>query len=55
MAGTLKIELSGATKEELKRQLEDVIRELDKYYCVTNCYADVAELRCRSMGSVVSV
>jgi hypothetical protein len=30
MAGTLKIELSGATKEELKRQLEDVIRELDK-------------------------
>ena len=30
MAGTLKIEVSGATKEELKRQLEDVIRELDK-------------------------
>jgi hypothetical protein len=30
MAGTLKIEVSGATKEELKKQLEDVIRELDK-------------------------
>ncbi len=30
MAGTLKVELSGATKEELKRQLEAVIRELDK-------------------------
>ncbi len=30
MAGTLKIELSGATREELRRQLEDVIRELDK-------------------------
>jgi hypothetical protein len=30
MAGTLKIEVSGATKEELRRQLEDVIRELDK-------------------------
>ena len=30
MAGTLKIELSGATKEELKRQLEGVMRELDK-------------------------
>jgi hypothetical protein len=26
----LKIEVSGATKEELRRQLEDVIRELDK-------------------------
>ena len=30
MAGTLKIEVSGETKEELRRQLEDVIRELDK-------------------------
>jgi hypothetical protein len=30
MAGTLKIEISGATKEELKRQLEEVIRELEK-------------------------
>lgn len=30
MAGTLKIEISGATKEELKRQLEEVIRELER-------------------------
>jgi hypothetical protein len=30
MGGTLKVELSGQTKEELKRQLEEVIRELDK-------------------------
>jgi hypothetical protein len=30
MAGILRVEVSGATKEELKKQLEDVIRELDK-------------------------
>ena len=30
MTGILRVEVSGATKEELKKQLEEVIQELDK-------------------------